>query len=397
MLEAVGSLLQTTTALPDSPTPLLNNQTLDPLTAIVSGTAGTWHPGHALYCLWRWARRRRAHTRVRSATWRFYLDGRQQLEAIPQRERTAETPTAPNLCPVFATHQIRALALGEQLQPTIHTETEAEAAHPCARNLQCPPQRPCATRGKPPRAMSRSRPPDLQRRRTATHARRESRTGHTQGRRRQGGRRIPSSRRRTRRWRSHERLRNQLSAATTPGEPTLPKRTPSYHPTKRGRATHSNNACRSGIPAGKTSTCPARATDTQRIEGSLSSPWCRTRETTQRLPPTSPGRGPRFPDPRNPPATEKGAAPNSDLSFHLTLLSREPDPHGAGPRGQPNTQDPQKNSSRMLPSKARIKGYVHRGDPRAPPPVKLNALDAGGDSAHTTCENGTWDALPAES
>ena len=35
----------------------------------------------------------------------------------------------PNLCPVFAIHQIRALALGEQLQPAICTETEAQAAH----------------------------------------------------------------------------------------------------------------------------------------------------------------------------------------------------------------------------------------------------------------------------
>ena len=73
---------------------------------------------------------------------------------------------------------------------------------------------------------------------------------------------------------SHQRLRNQPSTATTPGEPTLTKRTPSYNPTKHGRATHSNNACRSGTPAGKTSTCPARATDTQRIETSLGSPWC---------------------------------------------------------------------------------------------------------------------------
>ena len=128
-LEAVDSMLPATTALPHTPTPLLNDQPPDPLTAIVSGTAGTWHPGNALYCLWRWARRRWPHTRVWSATWRFYLDSRQQLEAIPGRERTAETPTAPNLCPVFAIHQIRALALGEQLQPTIHTETEAQAAH----------------------------------------------------------------------------------------------------------------------------------------------------------------------------------------------------------------------------------------------------------------------------
>ena len=126
-LEAVDSMLPATTALPDSPTPLLPGQPLDPLTAITSGTAGTWHPGHALYCLWRWAQRRWPHTSVWSATWRFYHDGRQQLETIP--ERTAETPTAPHLCPVFAIHEIRALALGEQLQPAIRTETEAQAAH----------------------------------------------------------------------------------------------------------------------------------------------------------------------------------------------------------------------------------------------------------------------------
>ena len=181
--------------------------------------------------------------------------------------------------------------------------------------------------------MSRSRPQDLQRRRTATHARRESRTGHTRGRRRHGGRGITSSHQRTRRYTSHQRLRSPPSTATTPGEPTLPKRTPSYNPTTRGRATHSSNACRSGTPAGKTSTCPASATDTQRVEASLSSPWCRTRTKTQQLPPTSPGRGPHFLDPCNLPATEKGAAPNLDPSFHLTLLSREPDPQGAGPRG----------------------------------------------------------------
>ena len=128
-LEAVDSMLLATTALPDSPTPLLNGQPPDPLTAFVSGTVGTWHPGHALYCLWRWARRRWSHTREWTATWRFHLDGRQQLEAIPQREQTAEGPTATNLCPVFAIHQIRALALGEQLQPPIRTETEAQAAH----------------------------------------------------------------------------------------------------------------------------------------------------------------------------------------------------------------------------------------------------------------------------
>ena len=49
------------------------------------------------------------------------------MEAIP--EPTAETPTEPNLCSVFAIHQVRALALGGQLQPAIRTETEARAAH----------------------------------------------------------------------------------------------------------------------------------------------------------------------------------------------------------------------------------------------------------------------------
>ena len=112
-LEAVDSMLLATTALPDSPTTQPNNQPLDPLTAVVSGTAGTWHPGHALYCLWRLARRRWLHTREWTATGRFHLDGRQQLQAIPQRERMAETPTGTNLCPVFAVHQIRALTLGE--------------------------------------------------------------------------------------------------------------------------------------------------------------------------------------------------------------------------------------------------------------------------------------------
>ena len=62
-------------------------------------------------------------------TWRFHLDGWQQLEAVPQHERMAETPTATNLCPVFAIHQIRALAMGGQLQPAIRTETEAQAAN----------------------------------------------------------------------------------------------------------------------------------------------------------------------------------------------------------------------------------------------------------------------------
>ena len=40
-----------------------------------------------------------------------------------------ETPAPANLCPVFAIHQIWALAIGRQLLPTIRTETEAQAAH----------------------------------------------------------------------------------------------------------------------------------------------------------------------------------------------------------------------------------------------------------------------------
>ena len=62
-------MLRATTDLPDNATPLLPNQPPDPLTAIVSGAAGTWHPGHALYCLWRWAQRRWPHTRACSAAW----------------------------------------------------------------------------------------------------------------------------------------------------------------------------------------------------------------------------------------------------------------------------------------------------------------------------------------
>ena len=128
-LKAVDSMLLARAALPHGPTPLPPNQPPNPLTAVVSREAGTWHPGHALHCLWRCTERRWWHTRDWKATWRFHLDGQEQLEAIPQRERTAETPAAKNLCPVFLIHQIRALAMGGQLQPAIRTETEAQAAH----------------------------------------------------------------------------------------------------------------------------------------------------------------------------------------------------------------------------------------------------------------------------
>ena len=128
-LEAVDSMLLARAALPDSPTPLPQNEPPDLLRAIVSGEAGTWHSGHALYCLWRWTQPRWSHTRNWTVRWRFHLDGRQQVEAIPKHERTTETPATANLCPVLATQQIRALAMGGQLLPAIRTETEAEAAH----------------------------------------------------------------------------------------------------------------------------------------------------------------------------------------------------------------------------------------------------------------------------
>ena len=82
-LEVADSMLPRDTDLPDGPTPLLPGQPPDRLTAILSGAAGTWHPGHALYCLWWWAQRRWPHTKIWSAAWRIHLDGRQQTEAIP--------------------------------------------------------------------------------------------------------------------------------------------------------------------------------------------------------------------------------------------------------------------------------------------------------------------------
>ena len=52
-LEAVDSMIPRDMNLPVCSTPL--GQPPDPLATIVSGRAGTWHQGHALYCLWRWA------------------------------------------------------------------------------------------------------------------------------------------------------------------------------------------------------------------------------------------------------------------------------------------------------------------------------------------------------
>ena len=63
-----------------------------------------------------------------------------------------------------------------------------------------------------------------------------------------------------------------------------------------------------GHTSGEGVTYPARATDTQGIEASLSSPWCPTRMKPQRPPPTPHGLGRHFPDPRDPPATGKGGS-----------------------------------------------------------------------------------------
>ena len=240
-----------------------------------------------------------------------------------------------------AIRQIRAPALGERLQPAIRTETEAGAAHAALvheifsalRSALCDawetPQGPGPHPATGPAAMTHSRT-------------RATRVPHR-----------PCAREETKR-----RLRDHLLPAEgramdvtptaahsarnhdDPGRANLAKKDPSYNPTTRGRATHPSNARRSDTPTGKTSTCPTRATDTRRVEPSPSSLWCRTRTKTQQPPPRSPGRGPRFPDPRNPPATEKGEAPHPDPSSHLTLRSRKADPQGAGQRARPNTRDP---------------------------------------------------------
>ena len=91
-LVGVDSMIPRGMDLPDGPTPLLRGQPPDLLTAMVSGAAGTWHPGYALYCLWGWAKRRWPHTRDWSATCSFHLDGRNQRGAILPHKRTAGRP-----------------------------------------------------------------------------------------------------------------------------------------------------------------------------------------------------------------------------------------------------------------------------------------------------------------
>ena len=126
-LEAVDSMLGRDILLIDGCTPLPPEQPPHPLTTKVFGTAGSWHRGHAVYCLRWWAQRRWQHDRALLATWRFNPDSRQQAEVIPPHNR-ASPPTTANLCPVLAIHQIQALAAGQVL-PAIRTEEEARAAY----------------------------------------------------------------------------------------------------------------------------------------------------------------------------------------------------------------------------------------------------------------------------
>ena len=107
----------------DSPTRLPQDVLPDPLAAIMSGRAGSWHPGHVPYCLWPWAKRPWLHTREWPAAWRFHLHGRQQAEVISPHE-PAYPPAKAKLCVVFAIHQ---LVSGWQ-SPTINTEEEVPEA-----------------------------------------------------------------------------------------------------------------------------------------------------------------------------------------------------------------------------------------------------------------------------
>ena len=111
-LEAVDSMLPRDINLPDGPIPLVSGQPPGPLTAIISGRAGSWHPGHALYCLWQWAPWRWQHTKEWSATWRFQLDDQQHAKLIASHD-WANPPTTDSLYPVFAILHIQAFGPGQ--------------------------------------------------------------------------------------------------------------------------------------------------------------------------------------------------------------------------------------------------------------------------------------------
>ena len=96
-LEA-DSMLPRGMDMPEGPTPLVQGQLPDRLTAMASHMAGTWQPQ---YCLWRWAQRKWQHISEWSATWRFHLDCRQQAEVILPHYQAAGGPATDNLCPVI--------------------------------------------------------------------------------------------------------------------------------------------------------------------------------------------------------------------------------------------------------------------------------------------------------
>ena len=164
--------------------------------------------------------------------------------------------------------------------------------------------------------------------------------------------------------------------------------------------------CRSDTPIGTTSTCPTRAADTRRMGAYLGSPWYGARTKAQQLPPTSPGRGPRFPSPATRLQQRKGrhharTRPSTSPSSPTSRIHKKPGKGPGNTREAHGRADDHENvdeqSSRVLPSRASVQGYVHRGDRRASPPGELHAWDAGGVTAHITYANGTRDALPAES
>ena len=100
-----------------------------------------------------------------------------------------------------------------------------------------------------------------------------------------------------------------------PDRADLTQQDPLYNPATRGRATCYGTTRRPDTSAGTASTCPARTTDTEGVEASLSSPRCRTQIRPQRPLPTSPGRGPHFPDLSDPPATRKGGSATSGTAI----------------------------------------------------------------------------------
>ena len=140
-----------------------------------------------------------------------------------------------------------------------------------------------------------------------------------------------------------------------PDRADLAQHDPLDNPATRGRATCYGTGRRPDTTAGTASTCPARTTDTQGVEASLSSPRCRTQIQPQRPPPTSPGRGPHFLDPSDPPATWKGgsATPGTAIPPDLPLprngsargRAKGPAKH-AEPAAEPMTMGVLSNSAR---------------------------------------------------